>query len=377
MRLLFVDFTLPQVLRNAEFPAGGWAVQLSQLLVGLADTNHRAGVLTWEGANAYVGPQSICDLLETYDETRGIRKLRLVYYRLPALYAAARSYRPDVVLQSCSGFDTGMMALIAQALGVPFVHRIASDRDTDGRYVNYLDFRCRLGFRYGLKKADFVICQNSYQLEEIRKRNPGKIADILHNCIDIPASAPAPVPRAQKTYIAWVGNFSPPKNLPLLANIAQSLPEIEFRIAGAMSRIASTPEIFLALEQLKQLRNVRFMGYLKRDAILPFLAGAVALLNTSHYEGFSNTLLESLAAGTPVVVRDAIDPDAIIRKNRLGIVAGSEAQLASCVREIWTMDAAQHDALGRACRQYVALNHTPSAAASRLVSLLEKVCQNS
>ncbi len=376
MRLLFIDFTLPQVLRDAEFPAGGWAVQLHQLLAALTDANHQAGVLTWKGANSYVGSQSVCDLLETYDPTRGIRKLRFVYSRLPSLYAAARSYRPDVVLQSCSAMETGVMALIAQALGVPFVHRIASDPDTDGRYVSYLDFRCRTGFRYGLRKADFVICQNSYQLGEIRKRYPGKAADILHNCIKIPASASVPIPRVQKTYIAWMGNFSPPKNLPLLANIAQLLPEIEFRIAGATKHVSST-EIFLAMEKLKQLENVRFVGYLKRGEILPFLTGAVALLNTSHFEGFSNTFLESLAAGTPVVLRRAVDPDAIIRTNGLGIAAHDGQQLANCVREIWTMDAARHEELSRACRRYVALNHTPSAAASRLVSLLKKVCRNS
>lgn len=348
-------------------------MQLHQLLAALSQTQHRAGVLTWKGANSYVGGQSLCDLLETYNRTGGIRKLRFVYDRLPSLFAAARLYKPDVVLQSCSGMDTGTMAFIARALGVPFVHRIASDSDTDGRYVSYLDFRSRIGFRYGLKNADLIICQNSYQLCEIKRRYPSKDAHVLHSCISIQAPAFEPVPRAQKSYIAWLGNFTPPKNLPLLANMVQSFPEINFRIAGAMPNYAPSAEIVLAMEKLKRLRNVSFTGYLKRCEIPAFLSSAVALLNTSHFEGFSNTILESLAAGTPVVLRDAVDPDAIIRRNALGIVAGDNDQLASSVRAIWSMDAVQHDALCRKCRQYVEANHSPSAAAERLISLLKEV----
>ncbi len=73
VRLLFVDFSLPYLLRDSEFPVGGWAVQLKAWLDGLSGLGHHCGVLTWKGANDYAGPQPAFDLIETYDPGIGIR----------------------------------------------------------------------------------------------------------------------------------------------------------------------------------------------------------------------------------------------------------------------------------------------------------------
>lgn len=371
MRLLFIDFTLPQLLRDAELPAGGWAVQLRQLLIGLAEAGHRGGVLTWKGANAYVGPQSICDLLETYDPERGIRKLRFLTDRLPSLFMAARAWQPDVMIQSCSGLNTGIMALIAGALDVPFVHRIASDPDTDGRYVQFLDFRGRVGFHYGLKRTDFVICQNSYQQRQLAKRFPGKPTGILHNCFLVPSNFPPPKPRAERSYVAWIGNFRKAKNVPLLCEIARHSPELEFRIAGIMSDVAKEPELRMAVDQLRAMRNVTFVGYLRRDAVMEFLADAITLLCTSDFEGFSNTFLESFAAGTPVVLREAVDPDSIVERHGLGCVARDACELGVAVRNVSSLDSGAYEDLARRCRSYVERNHSISHAAAKLVALLQ------
>ncbi len=377
MKLLFLDFTLPHLLKDAEFPAGGWAVQLRQLLIGLTQAGHRAGVLTWKGANAYVGPQSLCDLLETYDPERGIRKLRFFNYFLPSLYSAARSYRPDVMIQSCSGVETATAALLAKAIGVPFVHRIASNPDTDGQYVQYLALRSRIAYRYGLKNARFVICQNAYQLHHIKQQFPRKPAGILHNCILIPRSSSAVQPRAQRTYIAWVGNFSPPKNLPLLLDIARQCPEIEFRIAGALPSRVAEPAILAALQVLKTLNNIVFVGYLKRSAMLDFLGGAIALLCTSDFEGFSNTFLESFAAGTPVILREAVDPDAIVARNDLGIVARDQRELGPSVRKLASLPAVEYVSLARRCRDYVERYHSTEEAVRKLISFVEPLATRS
>lgn len=371
MRILFADGGLPHLLKGSTYPAGGWSIQLRQILVGLAAAGHHGGVLTWKGANAYVGPQSVCDLVETYDPRRGIRKLRLLYYFLPSLYLAARAWKPDVIVQSGAAVETGSMALIARWLRVPFVHRISSDKDADGRYAQRLGPRSRMGFRYGLKRAQLVICQNTYQLGHINARYPLKPAGILHNCVCIPPSCSIPRPRTERRYVAWVGNFRRPKNMPLLYHIASQSPEIAFRIAGILPEHDTDSSVLEAVEKLQALQNVTFAGFLQPESMPEFLESAIALLCTSDFEGFSNALLEALAAATPVVLRAPVDPDGIVGKHGLGLVARDAQELKDALDRMYCLDAAAHEQLALRCRRYVEQHHTAEGTVRRLLSLVE------
>jgi glycosyltransferase involved in cell wall biosynthesis len=371
MRILFIDFELPYLLKDSEFPVGGWAVQLRQILIALSAAGHDVGVLTWEGANAYVGEQSVCELVETYDPKKGIRKLRLLYYFLPSILRGVRAFKPDVIVQSCSGFNTGVMALMARLYGVPFVHRIACDTDADGRYGLYLKGREQIGFRFGLKRSQLVVCQNDYQLASIKEQFPEKPVRIVRNMIlrDDSGSANAPPKRA---YIAWLGVFRRQKNLPLLLRIARTLPEVNFRIGGMVppKLDAETAE---AIAGLKTLPNVEFAGYIRRERVPEFLKGATALLSTSDFEGFSNAFLEALQNGTPVVARKAIDPDSIIADNRLGLIAEDEAGLVEHVRAICRLDPAAYDQISQRCRAYVEAHHSQEKGVAALIGALSMV----
>jgi glycosyltransferase involved in cell wall biosynthesis len=127
------------------------------------------------------------------------------------------------------------------------------------------------------------------------------------------------------------------------------------------------------LEELRREPNVRLVGYVTRNAMPDFVAQAVALLSTSDFEGFSNAFLEAFAAGTPVVAREAIDPDSIIAKNGLGLVARAETELAQCVDRIWQMPSGEFAALAQACRDFVRDHHTPVAKARELVAAASKL----
>jgi glycosyltransferase involved in cell wall biosynthesis len=372
MRLLFFDFFLPYLLRDADYPVGGWAVQLNHLLHGLKETGHEAGVLTWKGAAAYAGPQSVCELVETYDKSRGIRKLRLFYYFIPTLVGAARSFRPDAIVQSCSGLDTAMMAFVARSLGVPFIHRIACDTDTDGRYELYLSGYEQVAFRLGLRAADLVICQNQYQYGRISNNFPRKRAHILHNAIAVPAENGAPHARGRRNYIAWIGVFKRQKNLGLLLRMARKCPNVEFRVAGSPPPHMDS-ETAGWLEELKREPNVRLLGYVTRNAIPELVENAVALLSTSDFEGFSNAFLEAFAAGTPVIAPEAVDPDAIIARNGLGVSTRDENELAQGIARIWDMPDDRFAAIAQACRDFVRAHHTPVAKARELVSAASHV----
>src|ERR1700737_1676199 len=140
VRILSIDFSIPYLLKDDNYPIGGWAVQLSIWLRALENAGHEAALLTWKGALAHVGSGQQIKLIETYDPAHGVRVAKYFYSYIPKILAAARAYRPDIMIQGVCGVHTAIMAFVAGQLGIPFVHRIVND-------VN-VDERCKIGLRF-------------------------------------------------------------------------------------------------------------------------------------------------------------------------------------------------------------------------------------
>ena len=376
MRLLFADFDLPYQMRDIDHPIGGWSIELKAWLRALRDAGHQAGVLTWRGAREYVGVQDLCELLEAYDPNRGIRVARYFYAYIPGMLAAARAFRPDVVLQACAGVQTGALAFVAQRLGVPFVHRVASDIDVDERYKAKLSSGEGLAFRYGLARSALFLCQNDYQARSLRRRYPAAKSSVIHNPIELGHDLPAIRPRGERRYVAWLGVFKKAKDLPLLERIARSQPTVSFRVGG-MPGINADSETAAALTALKTLPNVEMVGYVRRTSVYGFLGQASALLSTSAYEGFSNTFLEAFAAGTPVVARRAVDPDSIIGRNDLGLVADDAPGLSDAVVDLGAMGDEEYSRLTERCRDYVVTNHSGRSKVPELIEAIRPILERS
>ena len=366
-----MDFTLPYLLKDGDYPVGGWAVELNAWLHGLSGEGHTVGVLTWSGANAYVGRSLPFELIEAYDPNKGVRILKYGYSYIPGMIRGARRFKPDVLIQACASIHTGMMALVAHHLETPFVYRAVNDSDVDGRYKARMPYYARLGYEYGIGQADAVVCQNRHQKQKLGAWFPGRSSPIVYNpFLSTDASGPLRS-RSERGYVAWLGVFQPQKNLPLLLSVARASPDIKFRIGGMASTSEMDAPTTAALDGLKRLANVEFAGYVKRSELFDFLSGAVALLSTSHYEGFSNTFLEAFSAGTPVIAPMRVDPDLIVTRNKLGYTSESDDELPGLLQRVYDLDADQFGALGALARTYVFGEHAPAVQARKLVAMLE------
>ena len=371
MKILYFDFDIPYLIKDANYPVGGAAVEWLNWIKGFQKNQDEVGILTWKGAGAFLEDDADqYPVVETFGRDEGIRYLRIYSLRLPRFMEAISKYRPDVVIQGCASITTGLLAVAADQMGVPFVYRAANDMDADDRYKTRLSFLEAFFYRLGLRRSQGIVCQNQYQYQKFKKQFPEKPAIILHNPYEMPDD-PILNPIEKRKYIAWLGVFQPQKNLPALYEIVKALPQYQFRIGGKLSKSSVDDATRQALKDLENAPNVTFEGYIKRTQIASFLSKAYVLLNTSHYEGFSNTFLEAFATGTPIVTTRKVDPDTIVERNQLGMISEDYQGLPTCIEQVVNHD--DYQGMAERCQKYVIEKHNPLTLAAEFTDFLENV----
>lgn len=370
MRLLYFDFELPYLINDADMPVGGAAVEWSNWIKGFVENGHELGVMTWKGAEQYVSDSDIpFEWVETYSNNEGIRYIRTFTLRLPRLISAIRYFKPDVVIKGCASLSTGLICMAAKICNVPFVYRAANDMDADNRYKQRMSKLEAKMYDYGITNSAAIVCQNQYQYDMFSRNFPKKKITTIYNPYNIDSLSNNS--NCQKReYVAWLGVFQKQKNLPALYEIVKQLPNVHFRIGGKKASKGVDLETEKALNKLEESPNVTFEGYIKRTEVSKFLSGAKLLLNTSHYEGFSNTFLESFASGTPIVTTRMVDPDNIIERHSLGEIAATHDDLAELVMKV--VESQNYESLSDKCFSYLIKNHSHIDLSDRFHSFLKE-----
>lgn len=353
------------MVRN-ERPSGGAAVQAFGWIKGLSEKGQEVEVLTnLNGTDALKEECQHLQLIPLYERSKGIRWLRWVYYRLPFIYKKIRNSRPDYLYQGIPSWQSFVVGAVCKVLGIRYILRISNDYLIDERFFQKHSRVHRFFQLWGMRLAYCILCQNTYQYNIIRKRFPNKRVNTILNPF-IPGQEPEYIPASKRSYIAWLGLYQYQKNLKLLYEIASLLQDTEFRIAGKEESKCDDNTLHY-LELLRQLPNVKFVGFLSRSEVLPFLAQARFLLNTSHYEGFSNTFLEAMCVGTPLLTTRNVNPDGIVSEHGLGIIYKDADDLQTHLK---TLSDDAVDTMSMRVKKYVHHYHEYRTQAERLLQLL-------
>lgn len=369
LKILYVDFAIPYLLRDSDTVSGGAAAEWLAWIGGIKKTGNEIGVLTWKGAKKFIDKELDFDIVESYYIDQGIPILKFLYIRFPKFVIAIKKYNPDVVIQMVAGRFTFLGAIISKMLGKTFIYRIASDLDVDKRINKKLNKREKVLYKVGLKNTDIFICQNDYQYKALKEKFPQKTNVILYPPFALKKNLNI-VEKNNRSYIAWMGNFRYQKNVAALIPIAKSLPDINFKITGKAHNDIDKVSLD-ALEELKILKNVQLIGYIKTSDILPFLSNAIALLNTSYIEGFPLTFLEACSVGTPIISTQNVNPNNFITKHQLGIVAESYEELPQAVKKLTDYTTDEDMQLRIRCRDYVEKYHNPEILARKLIEIIQ------
>jgi glycosyltransferase involved in cell wall biosynthesis len=113
--------------------------------------------------------------------------------------------------------------------------------------------------------------------------------------------------------------------------LASELPTLNFVLIGPPG---PDEEYNMELRQsASKLENLEFKGFVSPDEISEYYRRAITLANTSNYEGFPNTFLESWRHGTPVCSL-YFDLDGRLESDDIGTVSGDLDTLKQNIRNI-------------------------------------------
>ena len=203
--------------------------------------------------------------------------------------------------------------------------------------------------------------------------------ETIHNGLDLTRwsdGRTAPRPQGEPPVITTVGNLRHVKGHDLLLDAAaivrRSIPEVQVTIGGQVLE----PVYFEALQhQVQRLgleKHVRFVGEV-RD--LPrYLAGADLFVLPSRSEGFSNAIIEAMAASLPVVATNVGGNAEAVRSGVTGTIVPTEnaPALAEAILRILSSPV-QARAMGEAGRASVAERFTVEAMMQSITDVYGRV----
>lgn len=181
---------------------------------------------------------------------------------------------------------------------------------------------------------------------------------------------------ASETVVATVGNIRRVKGHDLLiraaAMIAPSFPRVSFRVAGEVLEPDYLAELQALIGKLELGDRFHLVGPIRDRAA--FLADVDVFVLPSRSEGFSNAILEAMAAGLPVVATDVGGNAEAVEDGVNGILVPTEdaSALASGITSILA-DPPRARAMGSAGRTAIAKKFSTDAMMAQIAESYRKL----
>lgn len=240
-------------------------------------------------------------------------------FQMLKLIRAMFLVKADIYIQESASGGTGVISFFCKTLGKKFIYRTASDIDCDGTFIkdNYIEGKL---YKYGIKNASCVITQNDNNKKQL-KENLSVDSIVIRNGIQIPGRT-----SVEKDIILWVGRSEQLKQPQLFVEIAKKVPFVKCVMICPKANFNSVD-----LDQLQALAksaaNLEFINGVPFSEIDTYYKRAKIFVNTSLYEGFPNTFVQSTAQATAIFSLN-VNPDNFININKCGYFAnGSMTEL--------------------------------------------------
>jgi glycosyltransferase involved in cell wall biosynthesis len=241
------------------------------------------------------------------------------------------------------------------------------------------DRKHRLAYRMMARLPDHVFAVS----EQVRQYSldvdgiPAERVETLYNGLDLaPWLEEDRTSRPVAPMVVTVGNIRRVKGHDVFvraaAVVAREFPEARFSIAGEVLEPEFYAELQSLVQEMKLGERFRFAGGV--NDLRTFLGEASVFVLPSRSEGFSNAIVEAMAAGLPVVATDVGGNAEAVADGVTGRVVAAEdvEALAAAMREMLAHPE-RAEGMGKAGRQRVAERFTTEAMMRQLTAAYERV----
>ena len=190
--------------------------------------------------------------------------------------------------------------------------------------------------------------------------------------VDLERFQPAPrldAMHAGCPYLLHVGQAYPHKNLaPLIqafAAVAAAEPELQLVLAGK-PHPRETPRLQALVDERGLGQRVQFRPYVPSEELPELMAGALAFVYPSLWEGFGLPVLEAMASGTPVLTSLGSGTEEAAGDAALLVNPGDQGALAAALRDLITQPRLRDDLRQRGLERVRAYSWERTAHATQV-----------
>lgn len=251
-----------------------------------------------------------------------------------AIYKVLDSVKPDAIYTRLGSSWIDIASQYAKKHNKFHIHALASDIDVKRRVLssifpfynpieNYLINR-------GLKHTQIAIAQNEFQKKAFAKRFKGQC--ILINQMTPSVSESSIIKTNEVVKILWIGNFKTLKRPELFVDLAKKMESYSHQIK--MEMYGRAPANYNALlDEINRIPWLEYKGDVPTDVILAQLSNSHLLVNTSLYEGFSNTFVQAWMRKVPVISMGS-NPNCVFDNYNVGFYVPNENKLVSVISNL-------------------------------------------